>query len=70
MSDPKMCDCNQGRLPCSCRPPTTEYVGSNAATKPVGLYKNLGAGEVVLMLVFFFMIGIAFGWRLHGGVCS
>jgi hypothetical protein len=59
----KYCDCNQGRLPCSCKinPPPAPSM-REPAREPF-------ASSAVLIIVFALAIGVMAGWQMHGGVC-
>lgn len=59
----KCCDCNQGRLACSCKiqpPPPPPMRGS--AREPF-------AFGITLVIVFALAMGVMAGWQMHGGVC-
>lgn len=59
----KFCDCNQGRLACSCKiqPPPPPMRGS--AREPFSF-------GITLVIVFTLAMGVMAGWQMHGGVCS
>lgn len=60
----KCCDCNQGRLTCSCKiqpPPPPTMRGST---------REPFSSSVVLVIVFALAMGVMAGWQMHGGVCS
>lgn len=54
------CDCNQGRLPCTCKqlPP---------APPPMrGTTKSSDIGGIALIIILALAIGIACGWKMRG----
>ena len=60
----KICDCNQGRLPCSCKavPPPLPPM-RRPAREPF-------ASGVLLVIVFALAMGVMAGWQMHEGVCG
>lgn len=59
----KMCDCNQGRLPCTC--------GGIPSPPPMrGGKQPSDIGDIILTIIFSMVFGVACGWQMHGGVCS
>lgn len=58
MSADKICDCNQGRLPCRCKPYITKYIEAKQKL-PVG-------AQILLTIIFSLSFGVLSGWMACG----
>lgn len=61
------CDCNQGRLPCTCKQLPPEPPPMRTIMDRPDADLEVSAITLVLIIILALMIGIFSGWQMRGG---